>query len=189
MKRQQNVAMSSSSSIPSNETDSDGAGSNSNGPQNPPSAPPIISPSLFLLGASFPFALGAYGGYRRELKRAAANDIPGSGGGSSGSGIVSRLMEGHELPSGSRGQATTSSASAEAAAAASKRSLDWMQHFSTNSKRPFRIRLRAGGGPKDLAEPRCTFRKNWSCHQPKGCAPEGAAVAMQPANRVMSMGD
>jgi len=103
------------------ETDSDGAGSNSNGPQNPPSAPPIISPSLFLLGASFPFALGAYGGYRRELKIAASNDIPGSGGGSSGGGIVSRLTEGHELPSARKGQATTSAASAEAAAAAAGR--------------------------------------------------------------------
>ena len=95
-----------------------------NGPLNPPAAPPMISPSLFLLGASFPFALGAYGGYRREMKRAAAaggdNYTPGSGGATGGGGgIISRLMEGHELPSAGKAKAPTSAAASASAAEAS----------------------------------------------------------------------
>lgn len=99
-----------------------------NGPLNPPAAPPMVSPSLFLLGASFPFALGAYGGYRREMKRATAaggdNYTPGSGGPTStsgGGGIVSRLMEGHELPSAGKNKAPTSSAATAAEASAAAR--------------------------------------------------------------------
>ena len=109
--------------MPSTDSVSDGD-ADQNGPLNPPAAPPMISPSLFLLGASFPFALGAYGGYRREMKRAAAaggdNYTPGSGGATGGGGgIVSRLMEGHELPSAGKARAPTSvAASASAATAA-----------------------------------------------------------------------
>mmetsp|Transcript_11982 Transcript_11982/g.26649 ORF Transcript_11982/g.26649 Transcript_11982/m.26649 type:complete len:246 (-) Transcript_11982:1549-2286(-) len=86
--------------------------------QSPPPEPPIISPALFLLGASLPFALGAYSGYRREVKRAAAggeNYNPGSsGGGGGGKGsIVSRLMEGQEPATRSSKRVSTAAAAGE----------------------------------------------------------------------------
>ena len=106
--------------MPSTDAVSDGDACE-NGPLNPPAAPPMISPSLFLLGASFPFALGAYGGYRREMKPAGGdNYTPGSGGATGGGGgIVSRLMEGHELPSAGKAKAPTSAAASASAAEAS----------------------------------------------------------------------
>lgn len=110
--------------MPSSHVDS-GISASQSGPQNPPAAPPMISPSLFLLGASFPFALGAYGGYRREMKRAATaggdNYTPGSGGATGGGGIVSRLMEGHELPSASTARAASAVEAPGGAAAAAGR--------------------------------------------------------------------
>ena len=108
--------------MPSAETDNGDSATN-DGPLNPPAAPPMISPSLFLLGASFPFAIGAYGGYRREMKRAAAaggdNYTPGSGGASGSGGIVSRLMEGHELPSAGKAKVPTAAEASGGAAATS----------------------------------------------------------------------
>ena len=108
--------------MPSAETDNGDSATN-NGPLNPPAAPPMISPSLFLLGTSFPFAIGAYGGYRREMKRAAAaggdNYTPGSGGASGGGGIVSRLMEGPELPSAGKAKVPTAAEASGGTAATS----------------------------------------------------------------------
>lgn len=108
--------------MPSAETDNGNSATN-NGPLNPPAAPPMISPSLFLLGASFPFAIGAYGGYRREMKRAAAaggdNYTPGSGGASGSGGIVSRLMEGHELPPPGKAKVPTAAEASGGTAATS----------------------------------------------------------------------
>mmetsp|Transcript_20801 Transcript_20801/g.60545 ORF Transcript_20801/g.60545 Transcript_20801/m.60545 type:complete len:148 (+) Transcript_20801:147-590(+) len=44
-------------------------------------SPLIISPAHFLVIASFPFCLGAYGGYRREVKRSVGggDHVPGRG--------------------------------------------------------------------------------------------------------------
>ena len=61
------------------------------GPRAPSPDPPLISPVLFLAVASLPLGLGAYGGYRREVGRAAAEEGGGRGG---GGGIVSRLRAG-----------------------------------------------------------------------------------------------